>query len=94
VENLYQESGLNYVQATGVPGAPAGTIAISGIKTYTTTQQQTSLNDWNGLYWNSGGGVNYQPSKDPTPREVYVAVTGRCVFACDRDYCTSHPVSS
>ena len=34
VENLYQESGLNYVQATGVPGAPAGTIAISGIKTY------------------------------------------------------------
>ena len=33
MENLYQESGLNYIHATGVPGAPAGTVAVSAIKT-------------------------------------------------------------
>ena len=89
VENLYQESGVNYIEATGVPGSPPGTVAVSAVKTYTTTTTQTTLTDWAGLYWMSGGGTNFQPTTGPKAEAVYVTVSGTA--ATDLVYMLTQP---
>lgn len=91
VENLYQESGLNYVHAKGIPGAPAGTVVISAIKTYTTTQEQTVLDNWQGLWWVSGGGINYQPKGGGGPKAVFATINGSA--ATDAVYLLTQPSS-
>jgi hypothetical protein len=74
VENLYQESGLNYIHAKGIPGAPPGVVAVSAIKTYTTTTTNSVADGWAGLWWMSGGGVDFQPTKSPTSEAVSVFI--------------------
>ena len=91
VENLYQESGVNYVHAKGLPGAPPGTIALSAIKTYTTTTEQSVIDNWAGLFWMSGGGVNFQPTTSPpTPQAVFVTINGTTA-ATDAVYLLTQP---
>ena len=68
---------MSYIRATGVAGAPPGTIAVSAIKTYTTTTTNTVLDNWAGLFWLSGGGTDFQTTAPPhTPLVVTVTVNG------------------
>ena len=61
-EVFYQESGVNYMKVTGVPGGPAGQIVANCIKTDTTdrTHLQSVIDSWDGLYWMTGGDTDFQ----------------------------------
>jgi hypothetical protein len=72
-ENFYQESGVNYMHAQGIPGAPAGTIVVSAIKTYITGNNcfppkpcapdeftASVFDGWNGLAWFTAGDTDFQ----------------------------------
>ena len=70
VENLYQESAVNYMHVIGVPGAPRGNIAVSAIKTYTTSPTQSVVDGWDGLWMLTAGGWNYQGMTETRYQDV------------------------
>jgi hypothetical protein len=106
VENLYQESAVNYMHVIGVPGAPRGSIAVSAIKTYTTSPTQSVIDGWDGLWMLTAGGWNYQGMTETRYQDVIngarprlllprrsrlVRCTSLRLCACDCAPCVSNP---
>ena len=106
VENLYQESAVNYMHVIGVPGAPRGSIAVSAIKTYTTSPTQSVIDGWDGLWMLTAGGWNYQGMTETRYQDVIngarprlllprrsrlVRCTSLRLCTCDCAPCVSNP---